>query len=189
MLSKSEIIEKLKYGNRNFINDSLLNTNRKSQYRSTLVDGQFPYAVVISCSDSRVVPEIIFDTGIGELFVIRNAGNIADTTTIASVEYAVSVLKISIIIVLSHENCGAVTSALSGKVASENLEHLLDHIAPAIEKSADNDSVNDVAKLNAVITIDDLSKKSMIIEKALKNQEIDIIPAYYHLRSGEVEFI
>lgn len=189
MLSKSEIIEKLKFGNRNFINDKLMNTNRNSQYRNALVEGQNPYAVVISCSDSRVVPEIIFDVGIGELFVIRNAGNIADTSTIASVEYAVEVLNTPIIVVLSHEKCGAVTSALSGKIASDNLKHLLSHIAPAIEKSSEEDSVNDVAKLNAVVTIDDLSGKSEIIRDAFNNRTIDIIPAYYHLASGEVEFI
>ncbi len=189
MTSKSEIINRLKKGNNRFINDQLTNKNRDSERRSKLLSKQDPYAVVISCSDSRVVPEIIFDTGIGELFVIRNAGNIGNTTTIASVEYAVSVLDIKVIIVLSHENCGAITSAVNENIISDNIKHIIEHVKPAIENSNNEEDVNEIAKINAVETVNDLTNKSSIIKKSILNGTLEIFPAYYQLESGKVEFI
>ena len=105
-------LKRLKLGNDNFVNNELTNSNQDSVRRNDVVGGQKPFAVVLTCSDSRVVPELIFDTGIGELFVIRVAGNVANTSSIASIEYAVAHLNVSLIVVLGHQNCGAVTSAL-----------------------------------------------------------------------------
>ncbi len=188
-MTKEEIINRLKSGNLNFINDKLSGKNQNSDRRSTQTNGQDPIAIVVSCADSRVVPELIFDTGIGELFVIRVAGNVANKSTIASVEYAVSQLNTKVILILGHENCGAVTAAIGGANDSENIIHLLHHIKPAINQADESDSVNDIAKINAVQTVKDLSNNSSIISSAIKENGLEIIPAYYKLESGEVEFI
>ncbi|PLW93333.1 MAG: carbonic anhydrase, partial [Marinilabiliales bacterium] len=109
MISIQKAIKKLEEGNFHFVNDKLKNRNLHAKRRMELVDGQEPWAIILSCADSRVVPELIFDTGIGELFVIRVAGNIANTSTIATIEYAVAHIHTPVIVVLGHENCGAVT--------------------------------------------------------------------------------
>ena len=188
-MTKEEIISRLKSGNLNFINNKLSGKNQDSNRRLTQVNGQSPMAVIISCADSRVVPELIFDTGIGELFVIRVAGNVANKSTIASAEYAVAHLESKVIVVLSHESCGAVTAAVGKNTESENLIHLLSHISPAVAQAEETDSVNDIAKINAVQTVKDLCNNSEIISRAVSNQGLEIIPAFYKLESGEVEFI
>jgi carbonic anhydrase len=152
-----------------------------------LKKGQEPWAIVLCCADSRVVPELIFDTGIGELFVVRVAGNIANTSTIASIEYAVANIHSPVIVVLGHENCGAVTAAMADTNHGSNLKHLLSHIQPAKEASSVQ-NVNDVAKLNAVLTAKELSDKSDIIMSALQKDKLEVIPAYYHLETGKVDF-
>ena len=188
-MTKEEIIRRLKSGNLNFINNKLSGKNQDSKRRLSQVQGQSPMAVIISCADSRVVPELIFDTGIGELFVIRVAGNIANISTIASAEYAVAHLDTKVIIVLSHESCGAVNAAVGKNTESDNLIHLLKHISPAIKQAEEGDSVNDISKINAVQTAKDLSNNSEIINSAVSEKGLEIIPAYYKLESGEVEFI
>ena len=97
-------LNRLKSGNTNFVNDNLNNDFQDSSRRKAVVDGQNPFAVVLTCSDSRIIPELIFDTGIGELFVIRVAGNIANPSSIASIEYAVAHLNVKLIVVLGHQN-------------------------------------------------------------------------------------
>jgi len=125
-------LERLKTGNTNFINDNLNNDLQNSSRRRAVISEQNPFAVVLTCSDSRVVPELIFDTGIGELFIIRVAGYIANTSSIASIEYAVAHLNVKLIVVLGHQNCGAVTAALVNNNNGKNLDHLLNFIQSAI---------------------------------------------------------
>ena len=188
-MNKTETINRLKSGNEYFVNDKLESKNQGSNRRKTLTEGQDPFAIVLSCADSRIVPELVFDTGIGELFVLRVAGNVANTSTIASIEYAVAHLGTSIIIVLGHESCGAVTAAVKGGNNGYNINHLLAHITPAICESAENASVNDVAKLNAKLTVQDLNNRSAIIADAVNSGKLEILPAYYHLDTGLVEFL
>jgi len=172
MKSMSEILERLKNGNQRFANDKLDSENQDFQRRKTQVAGQDPFAIVLSCADSRVVPELVFDTGIGELFVVRVAGNVANTSSIASIEYAVAHLGTPVIVVLSHESCGAVTAAVKGGNNGYNLNHLLSHITPAISKSEKNASVNDVSKINAKLTVQDLSNRSAIIAGAVNSVKL-----------------
>lgn len=180
-------LEHLKTGNTNFVNDSLNNNFQDSSRRKDVVDGQKPFAVLLTCSDSRVVPELIFDTGIGELFVIRVAGNIANPSSIASIEYAVAHLNIKLIVVLGHQNCGAVTAALEGIKNGENLDYLLNFIQPAITAS-DRHDINDVSLIHAKLTADKLIKDSGIISKAIESSTLKIIPAHYSLETGQVDF-
>ena len=138
---------------------------------------------------SRVVPELIFNTGMGELFVVRVAGNVANTSSLASMEYAVAHLSTPIILVLAHQSCGAVTAAVAGGDNGNNLNHLLGHIKPAIEESSDPSSVEAVTRKNAELTVKKISGDSEIIAGALNEGKVKIVPAYYHLDTGEVEFI
>jgi len=188
-MSISEILSRLKNGNQKFAHDKLSGHNKNSMRRKELVDGQNPFAIVLSCADSRVVPELIFDTGIGELFVIRVAGNVANTSTIASIEYAVAHLGTKVIVVLSHQNCGAVTAAVKGGDNDYNLNHLLAHITPAICSSGDNATVDDISKKNAKLTVLNLTTRSSIIAAAVISGKLEILPAYYYLESGLVDFL
>ncbi|MBU0529364.1 carbonic anhydrase [bacterium] len=180
-------LNRLKTGNGNFVNDNLYNKFQDSIRRKDVLDGQNPFAVILTCSDSRVVPELIFDTGIGELFVIRVAGNIANTSTIASIEYAVAHLNVKLIVVLGHQNCGAITTALTGDNNGKNLDHLLSFIQPAISLS-DSKRVDSVSLIHTKLTADKLIVESHIIAKAIENDALKIIPAYYNLESGKVDF-
>jgi len=144
-------LERLKSGNANFVNDLLNNDSQDSSLRKDVVSGQHPFAVVLTCSDSRVVPELIFDTGIGELFVIRVAGNIANPSSIASIEYSIAHLDVKLIVILGHQNCGAITAALAGANNGKNINHLFDFIQPAIAAS-DNKDVDDVSHIRTKLT-------------------------------------
>jgi carbonic anhydrase len=188
-MNKPDIITRLKSGNKHFVKDNLNSKNQDSQRRKTQTDGQDPFAIVLSCADSRVVPELAFDTGIGELFVVRVAGNVANTSSIASIEYAVAHLGTPVIVVLSHQSCGAVTAAVKGGDNGYNLNHLLSHITPAISNSGKDATINDVAKKNAQLTVQDLSNRSSIIAQAVSSGKLEIVPAYYHLETGVVEFL
>lgn len=189
-LSAEKALEKLKEGNKNFVADKLEGNLQDASRRKSLTDGQNPYAIILSCADSRVVPELTFDSGLGELFVIRVAGNVANTSTTASIEYAVAHLGVKLIVVLGHESCGAVTAAVVGGDNGYNLNHLLAHISPAIAASRKKD-VNSVVKKNAKMTCNDLVDRSDIIKKASEKKigELHIVPAYYNLGTGKVNFL
>ncbi len=187
-ISWQDALARLKKGNENFVADHLDGRLQNSSRRSELTSGQDPFAIILSCADSRVVPELAFDTGLGELFVIRVAGNVANTSTIASIEYAVANLKAHLIVVMGHESCGAITAALAGGDNGHNLNHLLQHVNPALEASEDK-SVNNVVKMNAKMTGKELEERSDIISKAVKAGNTRIVSAYYNLKTGKVDFM
>ncbi|MEP1032569.1 carbonic anhydrase [Ekhidna sp.] len=187
-MNQDQVIERLKSGNERFISNKLNGEMQNDQRRSELTGGQSPWAIVLSCADSRVVPEITFDTGLGELFVLRVAGNIANTDTIASIEYAVAHLGTEVIVVMGHESCGAVGAALAGGDNGYNLNHLLAQIAPA-KAQAGSDDVNVVVKKNAELSAKDLYNRSSIIKGAVDNSKLKIVTAFYNLGSGKVDFL
>ena len=172
----------LKDGNKRFSSDRPVHERQDKERRGELKDGQSPFAIVLSCADSRVVPELIFDTGLGEIFVVRVAGNIANTSSIASIEYAVAHLGTKLIVVLGHESCGAVGAAVANDNNGYNLNHLVCHIKPALS----NGSVNTIVKKNAKLTAKELEDRSTIIGKA---KGLKIKPAYYELVSGKVKWL
>lgn len=182
-----EALDKLKSGNNNFTNDTLTATRAQKEVRNSLTEGQKPYAIILSCADSRVAPEQIFDADLGDVFVIRVAGNIANTSSIASIEYAVAHLATELIVVLGHESCGAVGAALAGGDNGHNLNHLVSHLIPAVTACPGAD-VNTVVKKNAKLNGEALIERSKIISEAVKENKVKIIPAYYSLSNGEVEF-
>jgi carbonic anhydrase len=188
-MTKSEILQRLKTGNERFVADRLEHKLLDRTHRCALVEGQNPDVIVLSCADSRIVPEFVFDAGIGELFVVRVAGNIANKESIASIEYAVAQLGSQVIIVMGHESCGAVNAAISGGDHGENLNHLLMQIQPAIDACGSNPSITNVIKKNIELTANDLRERSKIIDNAVLKESVQIIQAYYHLETGKVEFL
>jgi len=184
-LTWRKALTRLQNGNKNFVSDKLNGELQNAARRKELTGGQHPFAIVLSCADSRVVPELAFDTGLGEIFVIRVAGNVANLSTIASIEYAVAHLGVNLIVVLGHESCGAVTAALAGGDNGHNLNHLLSHVTPAVSASRSK-KVNTVVKKNAQLTAARLKSASDIIGGA---KGLKVVPAYYNLKSGRVDFL
>lgn len=189
MMKADKVLERLKEGNKRFTKDNLEAKLQDKSRRKDLTGGQEPYAIILSCADSRVVPELAFDAGLGELFVVRVAGNIANSSSIASIEYAVAHLKTPVIVVLGHENCGAVTAAMNGGDNGYNLNHLVSHITPAISASRKGAPVNTVVKKNAKLNAEELSARSAIIKKAVDSGKLQVVPAYYNLGTGKVNFL
>lgn len=185
----NEVLSRLKEGNDRFVADKLDGKLQDSSRRDSLTSGQQPFAIILSCADSRVVPELAFDTGLGELFVVRVAGNIANTSSMASIEYAVAHCGSKVIVVLGHQSCGAVTAAIAGGDNGYNLNHLLSHVTPAIAASDEGAGVNDVVKVNAKLTVQELINRSSIIGPAVASGDVKVVPAYYNLDSGKVDFL
>ncbi len=189
METKEDIIQRLKAGNARFVEDKLDGQLQDSSRRSSLTGGQEPYAIILSCADSRVVPELAFDVGLGELFVVRVAGNVANTSSIGSIEYAVAHIGCQVLVVLGHESCGAVTAAIGGGDNGYNLNHLLAHVTPAVSACEDGCDVNTVVRKNAQLTVAELACRSNIIGKAVADGKLKVVPAYYNLGSGAVDFL
>jgi carbonic anhydrase len=188
-MNHQEILNRLAEGNSRFVADKLDGKLQDSSRRDELTSGQQPHTIVLSCADSRVVPELAFDAGLGELFVLRVAGNVANTSTIASIEYAVAHCGSTVIVVLGHQSCGAVTAAVAGGDNGHNLNHLLSHITPAIASAPEGATVNDIVKINAEKTVGELVARSSIIGDAVASGSVKIVPGYYSLDSGKVDFL
>jgi len=185
-MNADNALEKLKQGNERFRTGRTKGPGPVEMRREELVEGQRPFAVVLSCSDSRVPTEILFDTGLGDLFVIRVAGNVSNPSSIASVEYAVTQLETKLVVVMAHEKCGAVAAAIEGGAASANLGVLLGYIQPALELS--EEGVDAVARRNAENTAERLVTGSDIIREATAQDGVRIVTAFYRLADGTVEF-
>jgi carbonic anhydrase len=178
-------LEKLQEGNNNYVDGKLTHPNTTNERRDELAGGQAPFAIVLSCADSRVVPELIFDQGMGDLFTVRVAGNVANASSIASIEYAVAHLGTRLVLVMGHESCGAVTAAIQGVKESPSLDHLLTQIEEAVDSAASSD-VNTVVKENAKVNAQRLLNNSEILRDT---EDLLIVSAYYNLSTGAVDFI
>lgn len=190
-----ESLKKLIEGNKRFAEGKSLHPNRSEELRSALLDGQNPYAVIISCSDSRVPVEIIFDVGLGDIFVIRTAGHVLSNETMGSLEYAVHDLGVKFVMIMGHDNCGAVKSAMNAyKTKQEltpNLKALLNHIYPVFEKMKESGktTLDDAIKLNIQYQVKDLLEKDAYLAQQVKDDKIMVIGAKYSLDTGIVEII
>jgi carbonic anhydrase len=187
-VTAADALARLKEGNARFQEDKVKGEQRDGARRAGLTGGQEPYAAILTCADSRVVPELAFDAGLGELFVVRVAGNVANTTSIASLEYAIAHLDTKLIVVMGHESCGGVGAAVEDTAQGPNLQHLVAMITPVVQ-SSDDRSVNAVARLNAVHVARALVNDSEILRKAVDNNGVMVVPAYYNLGSGAVDFV
>ena len=186
-----EALKRLKEGNARFVADMPKDAEVGSKKRIELSQGQKPIAVILTCADSRAAPEIVFDKGLGVLFVIRVAGNVTGPEVYASIEYALAELKTPLIVVLGHTSCGAVGAALKGKEPpSDNLKQLISLIHTGDDLPKDKDAALDTAIRNNVqYQTRLLTEKSKIIKDFADGGKVKIVPAVYELKTGVVHWL
>ena len=177
-------------GNKRFVTGKT-KSHEFVQLRHSLAKGQHPKVVVLTCSDSRVPPELLFDRSLGDLFVVRAAGNLADAIGLGSIEYAVEHLGSSVLVVLGHEKCGAVTAACSGgKMPTPNLQAIVDKIDPAVTEAKSYTKADGLVEAAIVENIHQSAKdvlgSSEVLRHALKEGKLTVIEAIYKLDTGEV---
>jgi carbonic anhydrase len=190
--SASEALKKLKEGNKRFVAGKLLHPNDSPERRAELYEAQNPFAIIFGCSDSRVPPELIFDQGLGDIFVIRVAAHVADQLSVASIEFAAKYFRIPLLVVMGHEQCGAIIAASSGKDLGENLNSLGSKIKPSIDaakEKGDENLISRTIELNVRKTIEELPARSEIIKEFVNNRKLMITGAVYDMKSGEVKFL
>lgn len=185
-----EELEKLLRGNQNFVNGTPTAKNMCLETLRKYAFHQEPYAIVLSCSDSRVVPEIIFDCGIGELFVIRVAGITAGPNVIESIEYAVKKLKLPLLILLGHDDCGVMKYAKDHYPnETEDFKSIMSCVYPVLDKNEDITCHNYFAQQHTIWVEDVLIKKSSIIRNAVQNSELYIAKCHFDHSTGLVNLI
>ena len=194
-LTPDTVIQRLKEGNRRYMNNDLTQRDHSALVRNAS-SGQYPKAVILSCVDSRVPVEDVFDKGIGDMFVGRIAGNFVNVDLLGSMEFGCKVSGAKLIVVMGHESCGAIKAAIDN-VKLGNITAMLTKIQPAVaksqdfkgEKSSKNDEFVDyVGKNNVIVTIENIRKYSPILREMADKGEIKIVGAYYNLKTGEVIF-
>ncbi|MDD3236646.1 MAG: carbonic anhydrase [Candidatus Gastranaerophilales bacterium] len=190
-ISAEEAMQKLINGNDRFVGQKFKHPDQTKERRQELLKGQMPFVAILSCSDSRVPPEIIFDQGLGDIFEIRNAGNVKDDQVIGSIEYAVVHCGVRLIVIMGHQDCGAVKATLSHNKESKYIESLTKDIEPAIDmaKCQKGDFTANVEKDHAILTVKRILAEDKTLKEYIKDEGLKIVPAYYHLDSGKVEFL
>jgi carbonic anhydrase len=180
-IQSDKSIELLKSGNERFITGDLLPKDTYAEDRKALCEGQHPFAVVLCCSDSRVAPEIIFDLKLGDLFVIRNAGNVVDEDVLGSVEYAVEHLGTPLVVVMGHSSCGAVTATSQGKTLPGNILAIAKRIKPSLDYEC---CIDDNARRHAIIMAQQIRADEIVHHLNAK-----VIAAFYNIQNGKVEWL
>ena len=190
----NEILKNLLEGNKRYYSGKSVHPNNNQETRNKLIKKQTPVAIVVSCSDSRAPVEVLFDVGIGDLFVIRSAGHVLTESEMASIEYGIEHLNVKLLIVMGHSSCGAVTSALNHKdeKLSPNMSLLINRIKPAIEKAKKNGGDENLLEksINCHVheTINYI-KQDKEISKLIDELKVDVVAAKYNIENGKVEKI
>lgn len=201
MIPANEALDRLRQGNARFVagdrsNDIFSDSVRRSQ----LAQGQAPFAIVLGCSDSRVPVEIVFDQGLGDLFVIRVAGNVVAPSQLGSVEFAAAQFGTRLVVVLGHSNCGAITATLDQlqqplENQSPNLRSLVDRVRPSVQPLLRTELRNDrealigqAVRANVQVAADKLRHGSQILEDLIANDGLRVVGAEYSLETGHVDF-
>jgi carbonic anhydrase len=193
-ISSDEALSLLMEGNSRYVKGELLHPNRGFSRRQETESGQMPFAIVLGCADSRVAPEILFDAGIGEIFTVRVAGNVAGDIELHSIEFAATHFHSPCLLVLGHKNCGAVKAVLAGDVA--DIQPIAALIQPALIQPALEDtkkeskelSLEEAVKLNVLAQVALLQENPVLKERMQKNK-LKILGGYYDLESGAVEIL
>lgn len=186
-----EVLKILKDGNKRFISGKLEHPNHCEESRKSLAAGQEPLATVLTCADSRVPPVDIFDQGLGDLFVVRVAGNVIGDHSLGSIEYAVKHLHTPVVVVMGHSSCGAIGAVASGAALEGHIATLGPAIQTAIKnvKEDEGDLINNASRELARQISAKIAHAEPIVAELVKNGTVKIVPAYYDLMSGEVEFL
>jgi carbonic anhydrase len=177
-------LDKLIEGNKRYVEGNVSPKDYKAKREETK-ESQKPFCTIVSCSDSRVVPEFIFDVNLGEIFVIRTAGNIVDTITLGSIEYAVEHLETPLLVILGHEKCGAITAACSGGECSPNIAAIVEKLEYAIEMGGKD--VERSVKNNIKHVITQIKRRSELVRSKEKEGKLKIVGLEYFLSDGHTE--
>lgn len=196
--SAEEVIKKLLAGNERFVKGESKNLRRSPADVQGVAEAQFPVAVIVACADSRVAPELLFDMGVGDLFVIRVAGNVVDGTGVTvkgSIEYAIAELNVPLIVVLGHSNCGAVKSAVTHIDQNDSLpgaiNGLVELIKPAVDQvhGHSGDLVSNATRANVSVGVETLKNLQPILAPRVKDGSVKVIGGLYDLHTGKVELM
>ena len=191
-LTPDQALQKLMEGNQRYVDGKMTHPQQSAERRKEVAQGQTPFAVILGCADSRTPPEVIFDQGLGDLFVVRAAGNVLDTMNLASIEYATQVLGAPLIVVMGHSKCGAVEAALQKKPLPGHIQNLAEKIQGNLKGS----SCKSDAKLfacsvtaNAQFIKNELESSEPVIAPLVKAGKVKVMSAVYDLESGKVELM
>ncbi|WP_306418907.1 carbonic anhydrase [Arthrobacter sp. GMC3] len=196
MKTPAQAWETLMDGNRRFVESSSSHPNQDAARRASLLSNQQPFAVIFGCSDSRLAAEIIFDLGLGDAFVVRTAGHVIDNTVLGSLEYSVEYLQVPLIVVLGHDNCGAVTATKSavatGAMPAGFIRDLVERITPSVLTSLRKDPNSDVSEMiveHVKQTAARLVENSPIIASAVTRQKTAVVGLTYRLNDGRADLV
>lgn len=184
-------LRKLMEGNKRYVSSHLQHPDQSSERRFELKHGQHPFAIVLGCSDSRVPPEVLFDQGLGDLYVVRVAGNVLDQMIVASIEYAVLHLDVSLIMVMGHSQCGAVAATCSHEQLEGHLPSLTFALNSAFNQVKDRPGnlVENVTLANVENVTKELKQTGAHFPEMVEKGELTIVPAYYHIGTGKVDLL
>jgi carbonic anhydrase len=207
-MNADQALKLLLDGNKRFVNGNRSYPHQDSRRIQDLAQGQYPWATILSCSDSRVPPEHIFDVGLGDLFIVRVAGNICGEIEIGSLEYAVEHLRTPLIAVLGHTSCGTVTAAVEqsdtqsnlvaegSSVVADNLSDVLNKITPTVARTMQQDPklsgsrlITAVVHENVWQSIEDILRYSSVIRNSVRDQRVSLVGSLYHIEKGSVDWL
>lgn len=194
-LTPEEALRALRDGNERFATDAPFRPEIGAARRAVTAHGQGPFASIVSCADSRAAPELVFSRGIGELFVVRTAGNVADAVALGSIEYSVAVLGSPLLVVMGHGSCGAVAAAVEmaekGTSFPGSIGEVARPIVPAVEavRGRRGDMVGNAIRENAVMVAQGMIARSPVLQDAVRKDKLRVIAAHYGLADGRVEFL
>ncbi len=191
MPTSDQALAMLMEGNKRFVNTQATHPHQDPDYRIGLGKGQAPFAAILACADSRVPPEVLFDEGLGDLFVVRVAGNIINDQLLGSLEYAAAHLNTPLIMVMGHTSCGAIGAVASGAELEGHIASLAPAIQPAVDKVKDMEGnlTDNAAKEVARMTADQLRTSMPILADLVKDGKVKVVAAFYDLESGVVELL
>jgi carbonic anhydrase len=190
-IGPEEALQRLMKGNERFVEGKSVHPNQGHDRRREVAGGQRPFAVVLGCSDSRIPPELVFDTGIGDLFVVRVAGNIADDAVLGSIEYAAEHLGVDLVMVLGHQKCGAIQACVAGGEPQGCVASVLRALKPAAEAaiSKPGDAVDNTVRLNVAQVVTSVKAAQPVLSSLTSAGKLRVVGAYYSLDTGRVEIL
>jgi carbonic anhydrase len=185
------VLADLRAGNDRFRHGAAESPRRSAERRHAVAGGQSPKAAVLTCSDSRVPPEVLFDQGLGDLFVVRTAGHVVDRAALGSLEYAVEHLHVLVLLILGHSGCGAVSAAVAGEGGPANIEWIVNAIRPAAWATTivGGDAVDNAAREHVRRTAADIVRQSASLREAVERRRLAIVTAFYDLSSGVADLL
>ncbi|MBD0271436.1 MAG: carbonic anhydrase [Acetobacteraceae bacterium] len=192
-MTPDEALRALREGNERFATDAPFRADIGSRRRAETARGQGPFAAILCCTDSRTTPELVFSRGIGELFVVRTAGNVADAVALGSAEYSVAALGAPLLVVMGHASCGAAAAEMAERNATfpGSIGDVARPIVPAVRavRGRQGDLLGNAVRENAIMAAQSMIERSPVLQEAVRKDKLRVIAAHYGLANGRVEFL